>query len=374
MIRLLHTADIHLGRQFPSLHHKAGDYRNQLVRTFEKIIDLAADDKASLLLIAGDLFDSNRVFGVVIGRVIAALKKLETSGTRVCILPGTHDAFTEDSIYRSLRLPPNVTVFTPEHSHQTYEDLDVTVYGRLADSKLLGISPLQGLSLTDRSKFHVGMAHCSMRRPDIAPNEPMLLGQDEIGTSGLDYLALGHWHSFQDLSQGNTKACYSGSPEPIDMDQRSAGHIVRVFLHEKNQVEMQPIRIGSKRAETLTIDVSPCESPDSIVKLIQDRADPNLILEVTLSGLRCMQYDLDAVEMEKELRGQFFNLRMFDRSLPKLDEVQSQNYPDKTVTGRFLRMMEEKIASARTEEDRALYAESLKLGFALLQGRWQVIE
>ena len=87
-----------------------------------------------------------------------------------------------------------------------------------------------------------------------------------------------------------------------------------------------------------------------------------------------MQYDLDAVEMEKELRGQFFNLRMFDRSLPKLDEVQSQNYPDKTVTGRFLRMMEEKIASARTEEDRALYAESLKLGFALLQGRWQVIE
>jgi hypothetical protein len=49
------------------------------------------------------------------------------------------------------------------------------------------------------------------------------------------------------------------------------------------------------------------------------------------------------------------------------------NYPEETVTGRFLRIMEKRIAAA-SDEDRPTYEEVLKLGFALLQGRSQVIE
>ena len=84
MVQLLHTGDVHLGRQFPSLRSKAGEYRNQLVRTFEKIVDLADSEKVSLLLISGDLFDTNRVYGLTIGRVLSAFRKLEASGIRCC--------------------------------------------------------------------------------------------------------------------------------------------------------------------------------------------------------------------------------------------------------------------------------------------------
>ncbi|MFH0914242.1 MAG: metallophosphoesterase [Chloroflexota bacterium] len=373
MIRLLHTADVHLGRQFPALRNKGSEYRFQLLRTFEKITDLAESERVSLLLIAGDLFNTNHIFGVTIGRVLAAFRKLENSGVRVCILPGTHDAYTEDSIYRSVRFPPNVTVFTPEHSQQTYEDLDLTVYGRVPDGSR-GESPLRGLKLSEKTKFHVGMAHCSLRRADIAGSEDMLLDMSELAGSGLDYLALGHWHSFQDLSQGNTRACYSGSPEPVDRDQKGAGNVVMVKLHQKNSLEITPIRIGTKRIDSLTIDVSPLESPESIVSLIEARADPHLILEVTLTGLRGMGYDLNPQELENGLGGRFFNLRVLDSSHPKLEEVKAQNFPEKTVTGRFLRMVEEKIARASTEEEKSLYEEVLKLGFALLQGRGQVLE
>jgi len=52
----------------------------------------------------------------------------------------------------------------------------------------------------------------------------------EIANFGFDYLALGHWHSFQDFSQGNTKAFYCGSPEPISMDQKGSGY-VEVTIH-----------------------------------------------------------------------------------------------------------------------------------------------
>lgn len=374
MIRLLHTADVHLGRQFPSLRNKAGEYRNQLIRTFEKVVDLAVTENVSLLLIAGDLFDTNRVYGLTVGRVLSAFRKLEASGVRVCIIPGTHDAYSEDSLYRSLRFPPNTTVFTPEHSQETYEDLDLTVYGMVPESESWGKSPLQGLSLAHRSKLHIGMAHCSIKLGEIIDNDAMILDKDEIASSGLDYLALGHWHSIQDFSQGNTKAYYSGSPEPIDMDQKGAGNVVMVTLKDKGKVEIQPIRIGTKKCESVVIDVSSLESNDSIAKMIQSKADPNLILEVTLTGLCGMDYDLSYQEIENMLGEHFFHLRVVDNSHPKLEEVKSQNYPEKTVAGRFLRIMDEKIAASRTQEDKSVYEEALKLGFALLQGRSQVIE
>ena len=374
MVRLLHTADAHLGRQFPSLGEKAGEYRHQLLRTFEKIVDLAVTERVSLLLISGDLFDTNRLYGLTIGRVLASFRKLETSGIRVCIIPGTHDTYSEDSLYRSLDLPQNVTLFTPEHSQQTFEDLDLTVYGMVSQSGSWGESPFKNLSLAQRSKFHIGMAHCSVKRPGMVDSDAMLLDTKEIADSGLDYLALGHWHSFQDFSQGATAACYSGSPEPVDIDQKGAGNVVWITLEEKGRVEFQPVRVGTKKCESVMVDVTPLDSIAGIARLVEARADPNLILEVTLSGLSRIDYDLDCREIEDMLREKFFHLRVVDKSSPKLEEVKSLNYPEKTVVGRFLRIMEEKIAAASTQEGKSLCEEALRLGFALLQGRSEVIE
>lgn len=374
MVRLLHTADFHLGKQFPSLRDKAGEYRNQLLKTFEKVVDLAITEKVSLLLIAGDLFDTNLVYGLPIGKVLAAFAKLEAANIRACIIPGTHDVYNENSIYRSLHFPENVTVFTPEYRQKTYGDIDVTVYGMVSDSKSWGDSPLSGLSLSDKSRLHVGMAHCSIKRAGMIESDAIILDKAEIGSSGLDYLALGHWHSFQDFSQGNTVACYSGSPEPIDIDQKGAGNVVIVTLYDKNKVEFKPIQVGIKKCDSIALDVSPYESADSIVKMIEGRSDPNLILKVTLTGLSSMDYDLNSEEVENTLGERFFTLRVVDESHPKLEKVKAQSYPEKTVVGRFLRIMEEKIAAASTEEDKAMYEEALKLGFALLQGRSQAIK
>lgn len=76
MIKILHTADLHLGRSFASLRDKAREHRRQLLKTFEKIIELAIRENVSLILIAGDLFDSNREYGIVIGKVLSAFNNL----------------------------------------------------------------------------------------------------------------------------------------------------------------------------------------------------------------------------------------------------------------------------------------------------------
>ena len=374
MIKILHTADIHLGREFPFLREKGIEHRNQLLGTFERIVDLAIGEKASLILIAGDLFDTNRLHGIVIGKVLAAFEKLEDKGIPVCILPGTHDAYDKESIYRFVSFPPNVTVLTPDNEIRVYEGLDLTVYGRAFDDKLIGDSPIRGLSLVKESNFHIGMAHCSIRIKGLIEKDSMILDRREIANSGFDYLALGHWHSFQDFSQGNTKAFYCGSPEPISMDQKGSGNVAMVTLHEKGNVTVESVRVGTKKLETITIDISSAKSADSIIEMIEARADPTLILEVTLTGLCGMDYDLNSQEIEEELGGQFFCLRILDKSHPRLDEVRPENIPEETVAGKFVRMMQDRIASASDEKGKEIYEEAFKLGFAMLQGRIQVIE
>jgi DNA repair protein SbcD/Mre11 len=374
MIKILHTADVHLGREFPLLREKGREHRNQLLRTFERVIDLAINEKVSILLIAGDLFDTNHVYGIIIGKVLAAFEKLKDKGIPVCILPGTHDAYNDDSIYRFLHFPPNVTILTPGNQKKVYTGLDLTVYGKPFNDKLIGESAVRGLTIVKKSSFHVGMAHCSIRIQGFVENDSMILDRSEIANCGFDYLALGHWHSFKDFSQGDTKAFYCGSPEPITMDQKDAGNVALVTIYEKGNVAVEPVRIGTRRIDAISIDVGLAKSVDNIIKMVEERADPNLILKVTLTGLCRMDCDLNFREIEDQLAGQFFCLLVVDESHPQLEEVSSEIIPEETVAGKFVGLMRQRIASTSQENDKDIYEEALKLGFAILQGRTQVIE
>ncbi len=369
----MHTADVHLGREFPLLREKGREYRRQLLATFEQIIELAIRENVSLVLVAGDLFDTNAVHGAPVRTVLASFKRLEAAGIRVCILPGTHDVYSDDSIYRFLHLPPNVIVFTPQHDSQTYQDLDLTVYGKAFDGKLTGTSPLQGMSLHTGSKLHVGLAHCSLRIEGVIDKETMLVDRNEIAASGLDYLAMGHWHSFRDCSQGSTAAFYCGSPEPIYMDQKGAGGIVIATVHEKGKVDVQQVRVGSKSFDEMSINVELVRSVDDIAQMILTKADSNLILKVTLEGTPAADCLLDPHELEEELGDRFFCLRVLDRTSERLEDVSVEDFSPDTVAGRFVRALEAKMAHC-TPDEQAVYTETLRLGLTLLQKGPQAIE
>lgn len=372
MIKILHTADIHLGKEFALLREKGKEFRKQLLETFKNIMTLAKTEDVSIILIAGDLFDSNRLHGTVVKEVLSEFEKLKEKNIKVCILPGTHDAYTEDSIYRFVPFPSNVIIFTPEYNSHVFNDLNLAVYGKAFDGKLVGESPLKGLSLIEGVKFHIGMAHCSIKVEGLIERDTMILNKEEISASELDYIALGHWHSFKNYTQGGTKAYYCGSPEPIDMNQKGAGNVALVTIKGRKDVKVDPIRVGSKEFDELSIDLGPIKSIDDLIKEIKKKENPNLILKVTLEGNLELDCPLNLYKIEEELSDKFFCLRLFDKSLPKLDEVQLKNFPPNTVIGKFLQLSKEKIAEAK-EEEKPLYEKALKLGFNLLQGRQDII-
>jgi len=151
MVKILHTADIHLGAKFSILGNKGIQQREQIKNTFKKITSTAISERVNIVLIAGDLFDSNSQPQGNIGLVVEQFNLLGENKIPVCLIPGNHDPFDSSSIYRKVnfeQICPNVKVFTEaEISYKEYPELDLTVYGKPLTEKIKEIKSEKDLTV-----------------------------------------------------------------------------------------------------------------------------------------------------------------------------------------------------------------------------------
>ncbi|MBQ7720719.1 MAG: metallophosphoesterase, partial [Clostridia bacterium] len=74
MAKIFHCADLHLDSPFTSLTaEKSRILRQSVLTAFSKAVDRAASDGCDLMLIAGDLFDSDFVTAKTLETVCAKL-------------------------------------------------------------------------------------------------------------------------------------------------------------------------------------------------------------------------------------------------------------------------------------------------------------
>ncbi len=104
MLRLLHTADVHLGARHADLGDAAAAQRERQFAAFRAAVDLAIAEKVDLFLVAGDLFDSNVQPKRSVERVAAELGRLAQARIRSVLVPGTHDVYDRSSVYRAYDL------------------------------------------------------------------------------------------------------------------------------------------------------------------------------------------------------------------------------------------------------------------------------
>ena len=388
MLRLLHTADVHLGARHTDLGERAAVLRERQFMAFRATIDLAVVEAVDLVLIAGDLFDSNTQPRRSVERVAAELGRLAKASIRTVIIPGTHDVYDGASIYRSYDLaamaktgPEWIVVLTPERQNVWLPSLDAVVHGRVFNTKRAPKSPLDGFDArTDRrATWRIGMVHGALAIPGKTDGDEVVFTEDEISKTGLDYLALGHWHSALEGRAGNVTYAYCGAPEPVALDQDGAGQVLLVTLDNQgghHQVSIEPKRVGQTRSEKLELDVSTITAQPALIETIGRQANPNLVLDVRLTGIFPDTLDVDLDEVERALAPSFLRFRIRDVSIPALPEGPTP--PPDTVIGAFVRAVEARVAELAPlsgtpgqdpVEELADLREVLRLGRHLLEGR-----
>lgn len=396
MLRIIHTADVHLGARHDDLGEQAAAQRERQFAAFVATVDLAIAEKVDLFLVAGDLFDSNVQPRRSVERVAAQLKRLADARIRTVIAPGTHDVHDRASIYRAYDLkglaggsPDDdfVTVVTPDTPLVHLPALDVVIHAPVFATKRAPHSPLRdpGDRATEpEATWHVGLLHAAVAIPGKTDRDDVVITTDEIAASHLDYLALGHWHSSQQARAGSVTYAYAGAPEPVALDQDRAGKVLLVTLEQagaERAVSVEERQVGRTRFEKVELDASTVASQPALVDDLARRSDPDLVLDVRLVGVRPDDLDIDLDEVETALARSFLKVRVRDASLPALTEG---NLPSAdTIAGAFIRDLEARIAeleataatdgqgptsTAAAAAEAAELRDALRLGRLLLAG------
>jgi DNA repair exonuclease SbcCD nuclease subunit len=237
VIKLLHTADWHLGRRFPSFPEEAQKKLSRArMDVVAKIFDLARRNAVNAVLCAGDLFDDPTPAPDFWEGLAATLRNRSGLHPPVFLVPGNHDPLTSESVWapgHPFRKDLPDWVHIVDQDNFTYELApDVVLYARPCRSRA-GESDL-AMALPGRepgdTRVRIGCVHGSTFDIDgYQTNFPIC--RDAGVLRGLDYLAIGDTHSFRDVTETSPiPTVYPGAPEPTNFDEPGAGSVALVML------------------------------------------------------------------------------------------------------------------------------------------------
>jgi DNA repair exonuclease SbcCD nuclease subunit len=202
-VKIVHAADIHLDSPMRGLSRYEGApveaMRGATRRAFSRLVDLCLEEEASLLLIAGDLYDGDWKDYSTGLFFLKEMRRLREGAVEVVLLRGNHDAASQ--IARTLKLPEHVRELATSHP-ETVElgKLGIAVHGQgfahravTDDLSKAYPAPLPGL-------LNVGLLHTSADgRPGHEPYAPCKV--ERLVERGYDYWALGHVHKREVLAE-----------------------------------------------------------------------------------------------------------------------------------------------------------------------------
>lgn len=242
-IKIVHTSDVHLGTDYTSLSPLRRRQR-LIAEAFARVVDITVAERAHLFLIAGDLFDSNRPSDQAVSFVVEQLRRLPMP---VVILPGNHDPYTPNSVYRRTEftdLSQRVYIISQESGQVlSFPDMDLVVWGRPDTGKPRGYRPLEGIPPCDAYRWHVAVAHGHLLMPGMVTFSSYPIDVAELAGCGWDYVALGHWERFANVSQGDVCACYSGAPMSLIDGVSDSGYAAIVHLRDSEGVSIERRRV-----------------------------------------------------------------------------------------------------------------------------------
>lgn len=340
MIRILHTADLHLGAPFPSLGEKETERQGDFLKTFERLLTLAIKNEVHLFVAAGDLFDNPTPDAALLGKVQAGFKRLADRGIVPVLLPGTHDStVTADSVYRKAHFPGAIVLMEPavkEPVSVSVKGQSVFLYG-FAYRTFASSQALETMVRREDEGIHIGLLHGSRqgspeweyRKKDLPFTFPMLKGWN------LDYLALGHYHGFELLEeQGRVWGCYPGSPEGKRFGENGPRYAALVTVGP-GEARVEKVQVNGRSLEERVLDISGCEDEGRAMEAIAAMADENLLLRLSLHGI--VEGPLDLASLHARCMEGFFHLEFVDRTRLFDSDFARRIEDEETVRGLFVR-------------------------------------
>jgi exonuclease SbcD len=324
------------GRIDPStgLSTRLGDF----LKTLNEALDWALNNDVHLVLIAGDIFKNRDPTPTVQREFARCIHKLSAAGLPTFILVGNHDVPNALSrantveIYSTLAVPgvkiaqkPSFHVIDTKAgpvqiiaipwlsrsymlSNKDFRNLDPDSLNREMITLIEGFID-QSLDKVDTSLPVILTAHASVQGAVFSTEKEIMLGQDVVYPKAMlmderiDYVAMGHIHKHQVLSQQRPPIVYPGSLERIDFgEERDAKGFVSVDISDpgpdgKRTVTHKFHEVGARPFRSIKVNAD-CDFPtEEVLRRIEERsidiegAIVRLIIDTTPEHQRDLRQD-----------------------------------------------------------------------------------
>ena len=259
-MKFLHLADLHLDTSFAS---RSAPVRQRLRegtrRALQAAVELALREEVDAVLIAGDLFDGERLSFHTERYLAHTLGELTEGGIQVIYATGNHDPGGSSGPASRIDWPQGMTLIGGPEPHQVAIHRDGTLVGRVTGAGHASVRESDDLSARFPSPRgdvpEVALLHTQVvgargegEHHRYAPSE-----LDRLRRAGYDYWALGHIHQRQALST-DPAIYYCGSLQGRHPGEDGPRGGLLVELSPAAPPRVEFVELAPIRWETLELD------------------------------------------------------------------------------------------------------------------------
>lgn len=366
-VRIIHTADNHIGLKFNN--YRGSNAQSALIQerfdALQNIVDASKQKDAHFLVVAGDLFDDLKVTNKDIKTVVDILKK---SPAEVLVLPGNHDYYDgkDNKLWKSFldaSENSNIRLLNESEVYRTEVDGNPLCFypspcaSKHHEGHVIGwVNNMQ----KDPHEIHIGIAHGNVDGLGVDDADRYFnMSEPDLRAAGVDFWLLGHIHvPFPaPTAIGNPLFFMPATHTPESIKRKIHGHAWFIEIIEKKQLRFEQLTTGNLRFSRQILSFGRNYSLSDFQREELGWRNAKLILDLQLSGSLSESELIELTEHLKTLSDHYLHIDFENTVGVAVDAAFIQKtYAEGTTAYQWLSAIAE-------EQDSEL---ALQLAYALL--------
>lgn len=359
-MKIIHCADLHLDSKMTTnlTKEQAKERKNEILRTFIRMVEYAKKNSVKVILIAGDMFDTRNVSAMVRNTVRDAI--VSNPEIDFLYLKGNHD--NDNFLSKLDEIPKNLYLFHDKWTTYRYGDITISGIEINVENNATAYNTL----VLDHGTFNIVTMHGQLS--DYRSKDKVeVISLDSLKNKNIDYLALGHVHSFY-MNKMDSRGiyCYPGCLEGRGFDECGQKGFMLIDIETNTlQANVNFVKLASRTLYTLSVDVTGVSTTQEAAARIESairntKYESSSLVKVVLFGEIDVECELDTDFLEEQFEGYFYFVKVKNETKFIVNDKDYEG--DISLKGEFVRLVS---GSELSEEDKSMV---IRAGILALQG------